>query len=230
MGITAHTNRRVRLGTKAKNTKPQSPYSKIDWEKVAVLFARTKPKEMSEGKFPDAKELLSFLAVAGAVGLVFAFPPAITGVAALVQLGKRSYQPWGVRRALERFARQKYVTIKEHGDGRTTVTITKHGMTRALTYELNALQLNKPKRWDRKWRVVIFDIPEKYKDLRDLFRMRLCQLGLFQLQESVYVSPYPCFDEVEFLRELYGISFTVRYLLVERVEDDASLRTHFHLS
>ena len=103
-------------------------------------------------------------------------------------------------------------------------------MNRALTYQLDTMMVRKPKRWDKKWRVVIFDIPEKYRRVRDIFRSRLRQLSLYQLQESVYISPYPCFSEIEFLRELYGVSFTVSYLLVDRIEDDELLRSHFELS
>jgi len=60
--------------------------------------------------------------------------------------------------------------------------------------------------------------------------MRLRQLGLYQLQKSVFVSPYPCFDEIEFLRELYGERLSVQYLLVEKLEDDDWLRDRFQLS
>ncbi len=58
----------------------------------------------------------------------------------------------------------------------------------------------------------------------------LRQLELYPLQKSVFVSPYPCFDEVEFLRELYGVAFTVRYLLVERIEKDEFLKQHFNVN
>jgi len=161
--------------------------------------------------------------------LILAFPPIITGVAAFVKLGQRDYSGWGMRRTLKRLKKQKYISVSEDTSGRVTVQITKEGMTRALSYKLESMELTKPKKWDGKWRVVVFDIPEKYKRLRDIFRIRLGLLGLIKLQESVYVSPYPCFDEVEFLRELYGVSFTVRYLVAARIEDDDSLKQHFQL-
>jgi CRISPR-associated endonuclease Cas2 len=75
----------------------------------------------------------------------------------------------------------------------------------------------------------MFDVPNKYGKTRDVFRLRLEQLGLKKLQKSVYVSPYSCFQEVEFLRELYGIAITVQYLLVEQIEDDAFLKRQFNL-
>ena len=207
-----------------------SLYAKINWDKAEVFFRKTTQQEAKHRDYPSTKDILQILAAVGTVGLVLAFPPALTGVAALMKLGRGSYSPWGMRRTLKRLKKQKYVAIDESPDGKTTVTITKNGMVRALTYELNTLAIKKPKHWDEKWRVVIFDVPEKDKKLRDTFRKRLEQMGLYQLQKSVYVSPYPSFNEIEFLRELYGIAVTVLYLTVEKIEDDAFLRTHFNLS
>ncbi len=205
------------------------PFANINWDKATLLFKDLPKQEKEPGRYPSTREILSIVAVAGIVGLIFAFPPVVAPIAALVRLGNRDYQGWGMRRTIKRLKKQKYVSVKEHTDGRVEVCITKQGMAKALMYQLDDMKLIEPKRWDKKWRELIFDVPEKYKHLRDIFRMRLVQLGLYQLQESVYVSPYPCFDEVEFLRELYGIAFTVQYLLVERIEDDALLRTHFDL-
>lgn len=155
--------------------------------------------------------------------------PPVGGALGKILLGQSQYDTWRVRNAIKRLAKQRYLRISENPDGSTTVHITKQGRIKALTYQLSTMQLGQPKKWDRRWRVVIFDIPNKYNRVRDIFRMRLKQLGLFPLQESVYVSPCPCFEEVEFLRELYGIRFTARYLLVERIEEDEALRDHFNL-
>lgn len=217
-----------RLVSKKRNRR-HSKFATIDWEKAAPLFREPPKQEKEPGTYPSTKEILCFLAGVGVVGLILAFPPIITGVAAVVKLGQRDYSGWGMRRILKRLKKQKYVFVSEDNEGNVTVRITKQGMTRAFSYKLESMELQKPKRWDGKWRVVAFDIPEKHKGLRDVFRMRLGQLGLTQLQESVYVSPYPCFDEVEFLRELYGVSFTVRYIVADRIEDDDSLKQRFQL-
>lgn len=212
---------------KAKRT--TNPYAKIDWDRAAVLFKKPMVNKTKVQKFPPVSNVLQILAAAGAIGLVFAFPGASPAIGALV-LGKQSFSRWQTKQTINQLKRQKFVAIKENDDGSTTVKITRQGMVKALTYRLDTLGITKPSRWDKKWRVVIFDIPTKYNRTRDIFRMRLKQLGLYQLQESVYISPYPCFSEVEFLRELYGVAFTIKYLLVERIEDDRSLKIHFELS
>lgn len=63
------------------------------------------------------------------------------------------------------------------------------------------------KPWDGKWRIVVFDIAEKERSLRNFLRDKLTSLGFGKLQESVYVTPLDVlFDLKEFLKEydLYG--------------------------
>jgi hypothetical protein len=216
-----------KLIKKRERKKSEASYASIDWEKASVLF---KNSELTNRKksFPPVRELLPVIAAAGAVGLVFAFPGAAPAVGALF-MGEKGYKTWQSKKILNQLCKQKYVAIDYNQDNSITVKITKRGLERALTYKLDALTIRKPNKWDYQWRVVIFDIPEKHRKLRDLFRIRLTQLGLYQFQESVYVSPYPCFDEIEFLRELYGVSFTVKYILAQKIEEDENLKDHFDL-
>ncbi|MEA3295905.1 MAG: hypothetical protein U9Q27_02075 [Patescibacteria group bacterium] len=52
------------------------------------------------------------------------------------------------------------------------------------------------KKWDKKIRVVIFDIPEKEKKFRNWFRTELGLLLFKQLQKSVYVGKYSIPDDL----------------------------------
>lgn len=214
---------------KSKKSRKVTPYANIDWEKAATLFKKGNELKEETQKFPSARNILKILAGVGAIGMVFVFPGAAPVLGSLI-MGDKQYTRWQTKQVISGLGKRKYVKIEYLDDGRVRVKITKKGFVRALTYEIEKMSLNKPKIWDKRWRVVIFDIPKKYGRVRDLFRMRLRQLGLYQLQESVYVSPIPCFAEIEFLRELYGVSFTVQYLLVEKLEDDQFLRDHFELS
>ncbi|MBI3576470.1 hypothetical protein HY086_00300 [Candidatus Gottesmanbacteria bacterium] len=212
-----------------RNKKPSSPYAAINWEKAAVLFQRQTPTVDHQNQYPLVHTMLHALANAGEAGLTFLFEAGKPGIEDVL-LGQRSYENWKMRRMVRQLVKQQFVTTQVYPDGNVTVKIARRGRIRALTYQLDTMTITKQKRWDGKWRVVIFDILEKHRRIRDVFRMRLLQLGLCLLQESVYISPYPCFDELEFLRELYGIAFTVRYLLVERLEEDTGLRRHFGLT
>lgn len=225
-----HQVNRVRNKVYIRKKKTSSPYAKIDWRKASRLFA-SEPQKFNNLKStfkPNAELFLYALARLLDKGLTFIAHPTNPATVEFLLLGTGPLN-WQSKQVIRRFKKQKYVTVAESEEGTVTVKITKVGLVKALSYNLNTMHVQEPATWDKKWRVVIFDVPVKHNRLRDVFRMRLVQLGLYKIQESVYVSPYPCFDEVEFLRELYGISFTVRYLLVEKIEDDRGIKRHFKL-
>ena len=60
------------------------------------------------------------------------------------------------------------------------------------------MKIRKPAKWDGKWRIVVFDIPENLRSIRQALREHLCRLQFYQLQKSVFVLPYECGDEIEF--------------------------------
>lgn len=57
------------------------------------------------------------------------------------------------------------------------------------------------RRWDGNWRIVIFDISEKKRKVRDRLRAKLRELGLGMMQESVWITPFDItLDLREFLK------------------------------
>lgn len=110
------------------------------------------------------------------------------------------------------------------------VFLTKDGEWEAGKYQINELYIKPQKRWDGKWRVIIFDIPEVSRIKREAFRGKLKELGFYQLQKSVWVHPYPCREEIELLREFFGLDKrNLRILDVEKIEEDQFLRNIFNL-
>ena len=108
--------------------------------------------------------------------------------------------------------------------------ITPKGERKLRQLELHDYQLKKPKRWDKKWRVVIFDVSEKRRPLRELLRHTLIRIGFTRLQDSVWVYPYDCEDLMTLLKADYKIGKEVLYMIVESLENDRWLREHFKLS
>jgi len=109
------------------------------------------------------------------------------------------------------------------------VRLTPKGEMRLRQLERKNYQLPKPKRWDRKWRVLIFDIPEKKKQLRDKVRLTLHSIGFKQLQKSVWVFPYDCEDFITLLKADFKIGKEIIYLIVETLENDKGLKEYFNL-
>lgn len=57
--------------------------------------------------------------------------------------------------------------------------------------------------WDGKWRIVIFDIPEEKRIIRNLFRRNLKKWGFKHLQKSVWISKRNVFERLtNYIKEL----------------------------
>lgn len=105
--------------------------------------------------------------------------------------------------------------------------LTKKGYT-ALAILEATYRVKRP-RWDGRWRVLIFDIPEYRKEVRDKIRRTLMHIGFMRLQDSVWVYPYDCEDLVVLLKADLRIGRDVLYMIVDELEGDIKLRREFGL-
>jgi len=94
---------------------------------------------------------------------------------------------------------------------------------------LDKMEIKKSKQWDGKWRVVLFDIPEKIKGAREAIRHHLKNLGFFEFQKSVFIHPYDCKDEVDYLIEFYDIRKFVRFIIADSIDNELHLKKNFNL-
>ncbi len=85
------------------------------------------------------------------------------------------------------------------------------------------------KRWDKRWRMVIYDIREKRREVRRRIREILSAFGFYKLQASTWVYPYDCEDLVVLLKADFKIGQEVLYVIVEKIENDQKLKEHFGL-
>lgn len=44
--------------------------------------------------------------------------------------------------------------------------------------------------WDERWHLILFDIPEAHRSMRQLFRLKLMDLGARILHASIWITPY----------------------------------------
>lgn len=108
--------------------------------------------------------------------------------------------------------------------------LTEEGEKQLKFFELKGYKLTPPKRWDQKWRVVIFDIPEKKKNARERIRNVFITAGFCRLQDSVWVYPYDCEDIIGLLKTDLGVGKSVLYMIVAEIESDKHLRDEFNLT
>lgn len=167
-------------------------------------------------------------AVMGGLMLIGAAP----SPAALLSLGgKRNKYKFKhqTASALSRLAKQKYVIFATQ-EGATYARITPSGKT-VLAFEQQkvASKLAQRRRWDKRWRVVVFDIPEKRRGTRDRLRYTMRAAGFYRLQDSVWLYPHDCEDFVALLKTDLRLGGSVLYMVVEKIENDSKLTEHFHI-
>jgi len=85
-------------------------------------------------------------------------------------------------------------------------------------------------KWDKKWRVLIFDIPEERKGTRNKVRNTLRSRGFFRLQDSVWIYPHDIEDFVTLLKTDLKVGREVLYMIVDVLENDHLIKKHFSLS
>ncbi|OHA90333.1 MAG: hypothetical protein A3F53_00030 [Candidatus Zambryskibacteria bacterium RIFCSPHIGHO2_12_FULL_48_10] len=121
--------------------------------------------------------------------------------------------------------RSKGLIKFEHGH----YELAKDGKEILERWRREDFKLKKPKKWDKKWRVIIFDIPERKKAIRDEVREIFKQAGFYHLQDSVWVYPYDCEDVIGLLKTDYGIGRDLLYIIADQIENDKYLRMEFDL-
>lgn len=171
-----------------------------------------------ERKIALTKTILAFVGAAGAVSLLVLLP----GLAKLIgpmTRGRQSRHTGLVNQALKRLERRGLVKITKKG-AYTFITPTPAGMAIVDKIELGKARIKTPKQWDEKWRIVIFDVKETNKAIRDRLRETLHRLGFKRLQHSVWIYPYPCDETVELIRRSYELGRNVLYFTSDRFPGD----------
>jgi len=152
----------------------------------------------------------------------------------LVQLLKdytraKQYSPKQFQKSYYNLKFTGFIEIKTNRQGKSFVCLTKKGERKLESLDLDDLVIAKPKKWDGKWRVLIFDLPVRFKKAREAFRWKIKDLGFRQLQKSVWIYPYPCGEELVFIAEFFNVTNYIEILTVEKILSEVELKKHFGL-
>jgi len=189
-----------------------------------------------ENRYPTTKEIIYLLGL-GAVVTASILMPGSLYVAKVVLDIKREddrikwQKDWdkfnlsALKRNLKRLREQKLVEINTV-DSEEIIKLTKKGYTKYLKFKPHELTINKNK-WDGRWRIVIYDIAKFKKHQQERFRYLIKSMGFLQLQKSVYLTAYPCEEQIEYLREYFGIGKEVIYIRADKIENESAYRKYF---
>ncbi len=110
--------------------------------------------------------------------------------------------------------RKNYIKAKNL-ENKKGFIITKYGLSKAL--KASFIENKNNKRKDKKWIMLIFDMPSKNRKKRDLMRSILINLGYKMFQQSVWITPYDVSEKTEKLLQLYSLDNYVKILLIEEI-------------
>ncbi len=185
--------------------------------------------------FDGPQSVSEWIVLIAVTGVVLTSPYGGKAVASLVKayLDERArskkiqqeFEARNISQALYRLKKRRIIQIRQQGN-KTRIILTEKGRLRKLTYDVERIKVPKPERWDGYWRFLIFDIPEDRALARDAFRRKLKQLGFIQFQKSVWIYPYPCETEIDFLTEVLKVRRFLTLLTV-KIKDDKPLRKSF---
>ncbi len=173
------------------------------------------------------KVVLAVLALGGVV-LVGAMAPNIFQIFGKFQRG-RKYSPEKLRNNIYTLKRRGYVEIIKEEDNKLRIKLTSRGRERIKEFSTEEIVIPKPGRWDGKWRIVIFDIPNKFTRAREALRRKLKEFDFYQLQKSAWIYPYPCEDEILFICHIFKIEPFVEILTVEDLLQENRIKKFFNL-
>jgi len=167
-------------------------------------------------------------AVGGAGLLLVAMAaPNVLQLLGKTPIGKRFKDQ--TRSTLSRLAKDGLIRFEERG-GKKFARLTDKGRdVLAFEQQKRMLQEGRRKRWDRRYRIVSFDIAEKKRAVRIQLRTVMQSTGFIRLQDSVWVYPYDCEDFIALLKADLQIGKEVVYIIAETIENDQWLRDHFNL-
>lgn len=165
----------------------------------------------------------------GAVGLLSVALLAPNALQALGHFGLTGKKLSNKRRVINN-SRDKLVSkgyLEYDGEGR--LLLTKKGISKLNQFEIKDYRLKVPSKWDKKWRILIFDIKEERKRLREKIRNTLISIGFVRLQDSVWVYPYDCEDLITLLKADFKVGKDLLYIIADKIEFDQIIKDRFGL-
>ena len=191
----------------------------LDLATLEDVVARQSRKQRTEAA------ILGSIALAGVLSVAVLAPNAVQVLGKMIPDVRPLSQKQSVRRAIGRLIKHGSI-VKEGG----RYALTDHGRDRLARLRFVARSTsNRKRRWDKKWRIVIFDIKEGRKSVRDELRRILVKAGFVQLQKSVWVFPYRCDETIALLKFHLTLGWDLVYIIADAIEGDEELRHHFGL-
>ncbi len=202
-----------------------------EWEEAEKSLEKQKRKEQlihlaKNAGISAGKGILALLVIGGVL-TVAAVAPNIFAACGKIAKQRRYFKKDQLNRNKYYFKKRGLIKIKKINKDTFEMFLTEKGERRAIEEGFQNFKIQNHQK-DGYWRVVMFDIPKKYNWARDAFRQKLKMMGFYQLQESVFVLPYPCEKEVGIITEILNIAGFVHLIKTKDFDDNRELKEIFN--
>ena len=169
------------------------------------------------------KAILGIVAITGILAVAAVAPGVIQLLKPLnVELKRRQKEI--IARSRQKLVKDGFLVYKDR-----FLKLTTKGEEKLSRLRLEDWKMEKPKKWDGRWRMLIFDIPERNRYVRNKIRQTLLHIGFVKVQQSVWIYPYDCEDFITLLKANFKIGKDLLYLIVDSMENDKIFREIFSL-
>lgn len=184
----------------------------------------SKPKKLRSKNDWTKKILIELGYTAKAASIIFSRQSLYKKLDALEYLDKNK-----IGQAVRNLHRNKYIRIKNTDSPDSVIQITPLGFKKLVKYQYDDLKLQPSKKWDGKWRIVIFDIPEKKKVIRQSINLKLKELRFETLQKSTFIYPYDCRKEIEFIKSHFYLKDEINLIVADEIDNEETYLRLFNL-
>lgn len=174
------------------------------------------------------KDILKCLAAGVAIGIASTSPYFIVNLMKSLSI-KNIYPKKRVYDVFSYLRKNGYVCVENYNH-QVRVMLTADGKKMVGAMQLNDLKIKHPRKWDRKWRILSFDINEKKKIHRNAVRTKLAELGFQKLHKSVWIHAFDCQAEVEMIRDFFGLTEDdICLIIAEKIDGEKRFKESFNL-
>lgn len=183
------------------------------------------------------KIVLYSLLITGGVAIAATSPYAAKGILKCLKYAVKKAYYKRKQRIREEQIRNSFYYLKRNGlikarmSGKQIyVSLTEEGKKIAKKCKFDELKIKKSKKWDKKWRILVFDIEEKDRSKREALRGKIKELGLFKLQKSIWIYPYDFENELTELQKFFRFQEgEAMYIVAEKIDNVELLKEYFKL-
>ncbi len=137
---------------------------------------------------------------------------------------ERAQARYRIRRAIDRLVEEGY--ILRRGD---SLSLSKKGRSILGVATVALRKKIGTEKWDRKWRIISYDIPEHMRSVRNQIRSIVKRAGFVELQQSTWIYPHECAELSNIIKEDTRLTRRVLYGVLESIENDEWLKRIFKL-